>query len=219
MLEINDPRELAGYIDHTLLKSDVTKEDIERLCQEANSYGFVSVCVNPFWVPVAREHTRSRVCAVVGFPLGAAPLELKIKEAAYCVREGADEIDMVMNISYVKDNNFEALKKEIEEVVQASSPAKVKVILETALLTDEEKVKAAQIAVSAGAEFVKTSTGFFGGATKEDVELLKKTVGDDCLIKASGGIRTKKQALEFISLGASRIGTSSGVKIVCPEEQ
>lgn len=211
-----DPQDLAGYIDHTLLKSDATKEQILKLCAEANTYGFKSVCVNPFWVPLVREHTNRSVCAVVGFPLGATPLELKVKEAAYCLREGADEIDMVINIAYAKSSNYVALEKEIHEVVLASSPAIVKVILEATLLTDEEKVAAAKCAVSAGAHFVKTSTGFFGGATAHDVVLLKKTVGAQCLVKASGGIRTREQALEFINLGASRIGTSSGVSIVCP---
>ncbi len=215
VLKINS-QELAQYIDHTLLKPLACEADILNLCAEANQYGFKSVCVNPFFVPLARLNTPRIVCAVVGFPLGSLPLELKLKEAAFCVREGADEIDMVINLALVKDNNYQALKEEIQALVLASSPSKVKVILETALLTDSEKVKAALIAVEAGAHFIKTSTGFFGGATPLDVKLLSQAIGDRCQIKASGGIRTKEQAIEFISLGASRIGTSSGVKIVCP---
>ena len=208
-------QELASYIDHTLLKPQACEADILNLCREANQYGFKSVCVNPFFVPLARLNTHRLVCAVVGFPLGTLPLELKLKEAAYCVREGADEIDMVVNLALIKDKNYKALKEEIQALVLASSPSRVKVILETALLTDTEKVEAALIVFEAGAHFVKTSTGFFGGATPLDVKLLNQTVGGKCQIKASGGIRTKEQALEFISLGASRIGTSSGVKIVC----
>lgn len=207
---------LSSYIDHTLLKSNIGQDDILKLCKEADQYSFKSVCVNPYWVRFARENTKALVCTVVGFPLGATAKDLKVREAAYSVLEGADEIDMVINLSYLKDRNYKALKTEIREVVIASSPKIVKVILETALLTDSEKIIASEIAMEASAHFLKTSTGFFGGATKEDVILLKKTVGDRCLIKASGGIRTREEALEFISLGASRIGTSSGVKIVCP---
>ncbi|MDD2430550.1 MAG: deoxyribose-phosphate aldolase [Firmicutes bacterium] len=211
-----DSKTLASYIDHTLLKADATEDEILKICQEADEFGFKSVCVNPYWVPFARNHTKAKVCSVIGFPLGAQPVELKIREAAYCLQNGADEIDMVINLSYPKSGDFTALLAEISQIVVASSPAIVKVILETTLLSKSEKIEATKTAVKAGAHFVKTSTGFNGGATKEDVILLKETVKDQCLIKASGGIRTKEDALNFISLGANRIGTSSGVKIVCP---
>lgn len=211
-----DEKTLASYIDHTLLRADATEEDIRKLCLEADRFGFKAVCVNPLWVAFAREHTKAKVCTVVGFPLGATPLELKEKEAAYCVRAGADEIDMVINLAYVKSGDYAALKDEIAGVVQASAPAIVKVILETPLLLKEEKVLAAQAAAEAGAHFVKTCTGFQGGATLEDILLLKEAVQGGCLVKASGGIRTREEAISFINAGASRLGTSSGVKIVCP---
>lgn len=215
-------REIARYIDHTNLKPYATKEDIIKLCDEAIQYGFYAVCVNPYRVKLAKDYLREkgadvRVASVIGFPLGATPTEVKVFEAKKALDDGADELDMVINIGALKDGDYEYVKRDIEEVVKVAHEkgAKVKVIIETCYLTDEEKVKACELAKEAGADFVKTSTGFgSGGATVEDVKLMRKVVGPDMGVKASGGIRTYEQAVAMIEAGANRIGTSSGVKIV-----
>ena len=208
----------ASFIDHTLLKPDATKEQIKQLCEEAKKYGFASVCVNPYWVKDCKQilkGTKVNVCTVVGFPLGAVTTATKVFETAQAIEQGADEIDMVINIGLLKARDYERVKEDIKEVVDAASGRLVKVIIETCLLSDEEKVKACQLAVDAGAAFVKTSTGFStGGATMEDVALMRKTVGEQVGVKASGGIRSLAEMLKMIDAGATRIGTSSGVKII-----
>lgn len=215
-------REIARYIDHTNLKPYATKEDIIKLCDEAIQYGFYAVCVNPYRVKLAKDYLSGKgadvkVASVIGFPLGATPTEVKVFEAKKALDDGADELDMVINIGALKDGDYEYVKRDIEEVVKVAHEkgAKVKVIIETCYLTDEEKVKACELAKEAGADFVKTSTGFgSGGATVEDVRLMRKVVGPEMGVKASGGIRTYEQAVAMIEAGANRIGTSSGVKIV-----
>jgi len=208
----------ASFIDHTLLKPDATKEQIKQLCEEAKKYGFASVCVNPYWVKDCKQilkGTKVNVCTVIGFPLGATTTATKVFETAQAIEQGADEIDMVINIGLLKARDYERVKEDIKEVVDAASGRLVKVIIETCLLSDEEKVKACQLAVDAGAAFVKTSTGFStGGATMEDVALMRKTVGEQVGVKASGGIRSLAEMLKMIDAGATRIGTSSGVKII-----
>ena len=209
---------IANYIDHTMLKADAPEELIRRYCQEARELQFCSVCVNTCHVPlVARELSGSGVktCCVVGFPLGAMSTAAKSYEAAQAVSEGAQEVDMVMNIGALKDGNDALVEADIAAVVKASAPALVKVILETCLLTDEEKVRACQLSVKAGAAFVKTSTGFStGGATLTDVALMKKTVGDRAKVKASGGIRTREFAEALIAAGADRIGAGNGMLLL-----
>ncbi|KPU63408.1 deoxyribose-phosphate aldolase [Thermococcus sp. EP1] len=211
---------IAKYIDHTNLKSYATKEDIIKLCEEAKKYGFYAVCVNPYRVKLAKEHLKGtdiKVASVIGFPLGATPTEVKVFEAKKALENGADELDMVINIGALKDKDYEYVKKDIEDVTKVAHEkgAIVKVIIETCYLTEEEKEIACKLAVEAGADFVKTSTGFgTGGATIEDVKLMRKIVGEKVGVKAAGGIRTYKQAIEMIRAGANRIGTSSGVKIV-----
>lgn len=210
---------LAKYVDHTLLKPDATRDQIKTLCEEAANYNFASVCVNPYWVSFASEllqGAESKVCTVIGFPLGASTTETKAFETNNAIDNGAGEIDMVINIGALKNKEYDVVEADIKAVVDASHPrALVKVIIETCLLTDEEKVKACELSVAAGAEFVKTSTGFStGGATFEDVKLMKDTVGDKALVKASGGVRSKEDALKMIEMGADRLGTSSGAKLV-----
>lgn len=211
---------IAKYIDHTNLKSYATKEDIIKLCEEAKKYGFYAVCVNPYRVKLAKEHLKGtdiKVASVIGFPLGATPTEVKVFEAKKALENGADELDMVINIGALKDKDYEYVKKDIEDVTKVAHEkgAIVKVIIETCYLTEEEKEIACKLAVEAGADFVKTSTGFgTSGATIEDVKLMRKIVGEKVGVKAAGGIRTYKQAIEMIRAGANRIGTSSGVKIV-----
>jgi deoxyribose-phosphate aldolase len=209
---------IAGKIDHTMLKAEATKESVKSYCDEAKKYGFASVCVNSCQVPlVAAELKGSSVktCCVVGFPLGAMLKEAKAFEAKASVAAGAEEVDMVINIGAIKDKDFDFVYEDIKAVVEASKPAIVKVIIETCLLTDEEKVKACELSVKAGAAFVKTSTGFStGGATVADVALMKKTVGDKALIKASGGIRTPKEAQDMLDAGADRIGAGNGVVLL-----
>ena len=213
-------RDIAGYIDHTNLKAYATGEDIIKLCREAMEYCFYAVCVNPYRVKLAKETLRGsgvRVATVIGFPLGATPTEVKVFEAKKALEDGADELDMVINIGALKDGDYDYVRNDIAEVVKVAhgKNAKVKVIIETCYLTDEEKVKACELAKEAGADFVKTSTGFgTGGATVEDVRLMRKVVGEEMGVKAAGGIRTYEQALAMIEAGATRIGTSSGVKIV-----
>lgn len=214
---------LAAMIDHTLLKADATKEDVLKLLEEAKQYKFASVCVNPTWVKTAAQFLNDtpevKVCTVIGFPLGAATPEVKAFETKNAIENGAAEVDMVINIGALKSKQFDLVQKDIEAVVnEAKEKALVKVIIETCLLTDDEKVKACEIAVKAGADFVKTSTGFStGGATEEDVQLMRKTVGKEIGVKASGGVRTREDALKMIEAGANRIGASSGVKIVSGE--
>ncbi len=210
---------LAGMIDHTMLKADAPRDVIIRYCDEAKQYGFASVCVNSCRVPLVREQLQGsgvKVCCVVGFPLGAMLTEAKAAETRYAVEAGAQEVDMVLNIGWMKDRDYDAVQKDIEAVRQAAGPDVVlKVIIETCLLTDEEKVKACELSVAAGADFVKTSTGFStGGATAEDVALMKKTVNGKALVKASGGIRTNADALRLAEAGANRIGAGNGVPLL-----
>lgn len=211
-------KEIAKYIDHTLLKPDATIFDIKRLCEEAVKYKFFAVCVAPAFISYVKEilsENEIKIATVVGFPLGNETTKTKIFEAKEAVRNGADEIDMVINIGYLKSKNYKYVHDEISAVKSELGDKTLKVIIETSLLNNEEKIIASTIVKSAGADFVKTSTGFSqGGATKEDIELIKKVVGENFGIKASGGIRTFEQALELIKAGANRIGTSSSVKIV-----
>lgn len=209
---------LNKYIDHTLLKADASQEQIETLIEEAKKYDFASVCVNPTWVSFAAQALKAtdvKVCTVIGFPLGANTPEIKAFETSDAIQNGANEIDMVINIGALKSRNFDLVERDIRAVVEAAKGTLVKVIIETCLLTDDEKVKACQIAQKAGADFVKTSTGFStGGATVADVALMRKTVGPDMGVKASGGARSYEDALAFIKAGATRIGASSGVAIM-----
>ncbi|MFS9029082.1 deoxyribose-phosphate aldolase [Streptococcus cristatus] len=209
---------LNKYIDHTLLKADASQEQIETLIEEAKKYDFASVCVNPTWVSFAAQALKAtdvKVCTVIGFPLGANTPELKAFETSDAIQNGANEVDIVINIGALKSRNFDLVERDIRAVVEAAKGTLVKVIIETCLLTDDEKVKACQIAQKAGADFVKTSTGFStGGATVEDVALMRKTVGSDMGVKASGGARSYEDALAFIKAGATRIGASSGVAIM-----
>ena len=202
-------------IDHTMLKADTKREVIERYCDEAVQYDFASVCVNSCHVPFVAEklkNTEVKTCCVVGFPLGAMLTSAKAFEASESVKAGAQEVDMVINIGSLKDQDYDAVRNDIRAVVEASKPAIVKVIIETCLLTDDEKVKACELSVEAGAAFVKTSTGFStGGASTHDVALMKQTVGERALVKASGGIRTPEDAKAMIEAGADRIGAGNGV--------
>ena len=211
------PDSIAGMIDHTLLKADATAADVEKLCAEARQYRFASVCVNTSFVPLAKRLLRGSgvmVCAVVGFPLGAMAPNAKAFEAREAVRAGAEEIDMVINQGALKSRDFAAVHEDIQKVVEASRPAKVKVILETGALTQEEKIIAISLSKVAGAHFVKTSTGFGpGGATVEDIALMRKLVGPDMGVKASGGVRTCEDAQKMKAAGASRIGASASVAI------
>ncbi len=210
--------DIAGMIDHTLLKADATSAEVEKLCAEARQYRFASVCVNTGFVPLAKRLLRGSgvmVCAVVGFPLGAMAPNAKAFEAREAVRSGAEEIDMVINQGALKSRDYATVHEDIEKVVEASRPAKVKVILETGALTQEEKVIAISLSKVAGAHFVKTSTGFGpGGATVEDIALMRKLVGPDMGVKASGGVRTCDDAQKMKAAGASRIGASASVSIV-----
>ena len=211
--------ELAKYIDHTALKADTGHAAIEKLCQEAREYGFMSVCVNPTWVATAQSLLAGsdvKVCTVIGFPLGANTSAVKAFETRTAIQEGADEVDMVINIGAAKDGNWDLVKADIQAVVEAANhQALVKVILETCLLSKEEIVKASQVAKEAGADFVKTTTGFStGGATVQDIRLMRETVGADMGVKASGGVQNRADALAMIEAGASRIGASKGIAIV-----
>ncbi|KON70116.1 deoxyribose-phosphate aldolase [Peribacillus butanolivorans] len=210
---------VAGLIDHTLLKADATKEQIRVLCEEAREYNFASVCVNPTWVKYASElleGSEVKVCTVIGFPLGATTPETKAFETKDAISNGAHEVDMVINIGALKDKDNELVERDIRAVVAVSTgKALSKVIIETSLLTEEEKVRACELAVKAGTDFVKTSTGFStGGATVEDVALMRKTVGPDIGVKASGGVRNTSDAQKVIEAGATRIGASAGVSIL-----
>jgi len=218
--------QIAKLIDHTLLKPDATKGDIQRLCEEAKKYGFWSVCVNPNYVSLATNilgETHVRVCSVVGFPLGANKPEVKAFEAERAINDGAHEIDMVINVGALKSRDYELVKEDIREVVERAKTRKdtvVKVIIETGLLTEDEKVLACKLVKESGADFVKTSTGFNApGANVHDVKLLRSAVGSNFGVKASGGIRTYCDATKLIEAGANRIGTSSGVAIMAESGQ
>ena len=212
---------IAEYIDHTILRQDARKEDIERVAAEARKYGFASVCVNPCWVSLCRkllDGSGVMVCTVIGFPLGATSSEAKAAETEAAVADGADEIDMVLNIGFLKSGMDREVSDDIKAVRKACMGKTLKVIIETCLLTDEEKIKACRIALDAGADFVKTSTGFSkGGATAADVALMHKAVEGRIKVKASGGIRTLRDAMTMIEAGASRIGASAGVSIMKEE--
>ncbi|HEL1705719.1 deoxyribose-phosphate aldolase [Streptococcus suis] len=209
---------LNKYIDHTILKPETTQEQVEKILAEAKEYDFASVCVNPTWVALAAESLKDsdvKVCTVIGFPLGANTPAVKAFETKDAISNGADEIDMVINIGALKTGNYDLVLEDIKAVVAASGDKLVKVIIEACLLTDDEKVKACQLSQEAGADYVKTSTGFStGGATVADVALMRKTVGPDMGVKASGGARSYEDAIVFIEAGASRIGASSGVAIM-----
>ncbi|MGD8506222.1 MAG: deoxyribose-phosphate aldolase [Candidatus Bathyarchaeota archaeon] len=214
-------RQLAKMIDHTLVKPTITKDDVIKLCWEAEKYGFFCAVVNPTFVSLAKhmlETTNIKVCSTVGFPFGATLPEVKALEAKKVVKQGAEEIDMVMNVSALKSKDYDTVKRDIEAVVNVKGLDKdaiVKVIIETGWLTNEEKVKSCKLAKIAGADFVKTSTGFFGGkATVEDVRLMRQTVGEDMGVKAAAGIRTFRDMSAMIDAGANRIGTSTAVAII-----
>ena len=205
-------------IDHTLLKQDATPEQIVKLCEEAKEFDFMSVCVNPAYVPLAAEclaGTGVKVCTVIGFPLGMNLTRTKVEEAELCIAQGADEIDMVINVGMLKAGHDDYVREEIKLLKEVAGKLTLKVIIETCLLTDEEKVRACQLAKEAGADFVKTSTGVStGGATVHDVKLMRDTVGPEMGVKASGGVRTHEDLLAMVEAGANRIGTSNGTKII-----
>jgi len=209
---------IAKYIDHTILKPIAQRKDIEKLCNEAKEYSFSSVCVNPCWVAYASELLKGssvKVCTVIGFPLGANDSAVKAFEAKHAIEQGASEVDMVINIGALKAGEYDLVKKDIQAVREASVGKILKVIIETSYLTDEEKQRVCKICAEVGADFVKTSTGFSdGGATTQDVALMAASAGSKVKVKASGGIRTREDALKMIEAGASRLGTSSGIKIV-----
>jgi deoxyribose-phosphate aldolase len=209
---------LASMIDHTMLKADATTDTIKKYCKEAREYGFASVCVNTCQVPLAAEELKGSdvgVCCVVGFPLGAMLSKVKAYEAMEAVNAGATEVDMVIDIGALKDQNYDLVRDDIKGVVEASQGRVVKVILEACLLTKEEIVKVCELSVEAGADFVKTSTGFStNGAVVEDVALMKQTVGTRAKVKASGGIRTREEALAMIEAGADRIGAGNGILLL-----
>ena len=213
-----DKQQLAKMIDHTILKPEADKASIEKLCKEALEYNFASVCINPTNVELAAKLLKGsevKVCTVIGFPLGANTMEVKAFETKDAIAKGADEVDMVINIGRLKDKDYEYVEKDIKAVVDAAdNKALTKVIIETCLLTEEEKVKACELAKKAGADFVKTSTGFStGGATPEDIKLMRETVGPDMGVKASGGVRSIEDAEAVIKNGATRIGASASIAI------
>ena len=212
---------LNQYIDHTVLKANATEADIVQLCEEARTHAFFSVCVNSAWVPTAKAllvGSPVKVCSVIGFPLGAMSTAAKVFEARQAVADGAAEIDMVINVGWLKDGERDAVREEIRAIKQAIGANVLKVIIETCYLTDAEKVLACTLAVEAGADFVKTSTGFgTGGATVEDVQLMLDTVNGKALVKASGGVRDVEAATRYVAMGVKRLGTSNGIKIVSGE--
>lgn len=214
-------KNLAAIIDHTLLKPETTESQIRKLCDEARQWRFASVCVNPRWVKVASEALAGcdvKVCTVIGFPLGANVTAVKVAEARQAISDGADELDMVISIGDLKAGDDEVVESDIRAVREAAGERIVKVIIEACLLTDEEKERACSLAVHAGADFVKTSTGFSkGGATVHDVALMRRVVGPEVGVKAAGGIRTREDALAMVAAGANRIGASAGVAI-CSEK-
>lgn len=210
--------QIAKMIDHTILKAEATESEIIKLCKEAIHYDFASVCVNPSMVPVAAKElkgTHVKVCTVIGFPLGATTTEVKVFETKDVIEKGATEVDMVINVGKLKERNLEYVKNDIKAVVEAAKgKALTKVIIETCLLTEEEKIIACKLLKEAGSDFVKTSTGFStGGATVEDIKLMRETVGPEMGVKASGGVRSKKDALAMIENGATRIGASASISI------
>jgi deoxyribose-phosphate aldolase len=209
---------LEQYIDHTLLKPTATAEDIKQLCKEAVDFRFFAVCVNSVYVALANRELKGsdvKLAAVIGFPLGAMATKVKAQEATYCIEQGADEIDMVINLGWLKSGAHSEVLEELKLIKTIAKDNVLKVIIETCYLSDEEIVKASELVVESGADFVKTSTGFgTGGATLKDVALMKTAVGDRAKIKASGGIRDRETALKYIEMGVSRLGTSSGTKIV-----
>ena len=209
---------LNNYIDHTLLKPTATKRDIIKLCEEAQEYGFFSVCVNSCYVAIAKSELRNtnvKVCSVIGFPLGAMSTQAKVDEAKSALKDGADEIDMVINVGLLKSKDFDGVWKDIEAVKSIMPNNILKVILETCYLQEVEIIKASELAIQSGADFIKTSTGFgTGGATIHDVKLMKSVANNEAKIKASGGIKDAKTALEYINLGVERLGTSSSITIV-----
>lgn len=211
-------QELFSYVDHTLLKPEATSEQIAALCAEAAEHGTASVCVNGSYVALAKKllDGKAKVCAVIGFPLGAMPTAAKAFEAAEAIRDGADEIDMVIHIGQLKAGNIDYVLEDIKAVKAAIGDHILKVIIETCLLTEEEKITMCRLVTESGAEYIKTSTGFStGGATFDDVRLFAEHVGEGVKIKAAGGIRSREDMEEFLRLGASRLGTSSAVKILC----
>lgn len=212
-------KDIAQYIDHTVLKADAVKADIEEVCKEAVEYNFKTVCIQPYWIPYAVEQLAGSgvgITTVIGFPLGANASEVKAFEAKQALKDGATEVDMVINIGALKSEDYDTVLNDMKAVVDAvAGKAVVKVIIETALLTKAEKVRASELAKKAGADFVKTSTGFStGGATIEDIKLMRATVGPDMGVKASGGVRDYADAVAMIEAGATRIGASSGIAIV-----
>lgn len=216
-------RKLTSYIDHTLLKPETTKDQIKTLCLEAKQYKFAAVCINPYWVSYCYsllQDTEVKIATVVGFPLGANTKEVKAFETKQAIENGANEIDMVINIGALKGQEYDIVQEDIKAVVNAAGgKAITKVIIETSLLTDSEKKKACELAKAQGADFVKTSTGFSGGgATVEDVKLMREIVGEKMGVKASGGVRSKEDAEAMIKAGATRIGASSGVQIAKGEQ-
>lgn len=222
--DVHNAQDLASLIDHTLLKQDATEDQIRKVCQEAREYKFASVCVNPSYVPLVAELLRGsgvKVCCVIGFPLGATTTKTKVFETKEVIENGAQEIDMVINVGAIKSGNWDFVRNDIESVViAAGGKALVKVIFETCLLNDEEKVRACTISKQAGADFVKTSTGFStGGATVEDIKLMRRTVGPNMGVKASGGVKDYDTAMAMVKAGATRLGTSSGVAIAKKEKE
>lgn len=213
-----DKKTMASMIDHTILKPGATREMVLQYCKQAMEYGFASVCINPCFVKLVAEEMKGsdvKTCTVIGFPLGANTTEIKAFEARKAVAEGAQEVDMVINVGALKEGNLEYVEQDITQVVKASQGALVKVIIETCFLTDEEKISVCRLAKKAGAHFVKTSTGFgSSGATVADVALMRKTVGEAMGVKASGGVRSLEEALAMVEAGANRIGTSSGLTII-----
>lgn len=212
---------IASYIDHTLLKPEAGKASIIKLCQEASNYKFAAVCINPAYVKLARREldklkcSKIKVCTVIGFPLGASATSVKVFETETAITAGAEEIDMVINIGILKEGDQDFISTEIKSVIKAAQGKMVKVILETSLLTEEEKILGCRLAKEAGADFVKTSTGFsLGGATVSDIRLMRDTVGLEMGIKASGGISSREELLKMLAAGATRIGTSRGVEIM-----
>ena len=210
--------DIAKYIDHTLLAADATQDRIEKLCEEAKQWKFASVCVNTCWAKLCAEKLKGtgvNICVVVGFPLGAMSTKAKAYEAKCAIEDGATEVDMVINIGWLKDHKDDLVENDIRELKKACGDKHLKVIIEACLLTEEEKVRACELSVKAGADFVKTSTGFSKwGAVAEDVALMRKTVGPDMGVKAAGGIRTFEDAKKMIEAGANRLGCSAGIAIV-----
>ncbi|HPP87237.1 MAG TPA: deoxyribose-phosphate aldolase [bacterium] len=217
-MKVDLPSEVANLIDHTLLKPEVTRDQIIKLCEEAKKYNFASVCVNPGWVKTCSEllkGTEVKVCTVIGFPLGATTTATKAAETREAIANGADEIDMVINIGALKAGENELVYQDIKGVVDAAQGRVVKVIIETALLTDEEKIRACKLSKQAGAHYVKTSTGFAsGGATLADIALMRAVVGPDIGVKASGGVRDFNQVKNLLEVGATRVGASASIAII-----